>query len=503
MTSVSPSCVSLDVGAVPIVLCDVSAAGNRDVVDGQDIVLQAGGAVAFEASRAAQDLLRDLLGRSPTGMPFAALSEYLTILSLFFERHYAAAKTGERWEGPVIDVAALERLCVAEHLPCDGPGTSALFPLPMLLRLALMAQADLTVVAQRLAREPPSWRASLAQALLTTAQFRPRRTYQPDAEARRDEALIGAFLEFQNAAAGPIPFPTTLWVAEQTERVGGRPEDIAGAEAWRTFLAPMPALGEALPEQIAYVSAPNRLALVLRAFAGPRILQTHDPYRFYTERPSYAEVLGVWALPYGAVTLYAVDHVAPRPEVLDAVLYELALANEADGNPAAHIVFSGERHGRRMSIAAQGRYDIRDPLPALLGIDGDYLMIGLDAGRVPVCTVAHELGHQFYWQLVEDIHYRQGPGSIEAMRYAELHALYERAMATDGGELIDDGTYTGLIDSGHPYQFVEFFPAARHAFVHHGQAFRARLAALPPGHYGNDLWRFLHRIYGEVFTNGH
>lgn len=203
-------------------------------------------------------------------------------------------------------------------------------------------------------------------------------------------------------------------------------------------------------------------------------------------------------MPYGPVTFYAVDNIRPTAATMKAVIGAMHLVNGFTFNPIRHIIFTPDEHGSRVSIAAQKLNASLAALPDYLGFAGDYITIGLDAGHIPACTISHELGHQEWWQYIENAQGEQGPR--EKATYTLFHQIYEEAMWVDGGELINDETYTGIPQSGHPWKFVEFFPAARHAFVEHGDELARRIAALPKTHYGYGLWRAMKSLYGRVFT---
>lgn len=489
-----PACVSMPFAKGPVWICDAGA--QPGVLDAADLVLGATGSATPLSNVALH--LEQLLGRPPVGVAWRAFADYVAALRALQDTQYPGAVLAPDTTPPsAADFAAtVAALGVAPAPTVANRNLAPNKPLrvPDIVQLAIQAREDLRAVEDTLASWPAQQRRALVSQLVSQFVFRPVRSYQPDADRRRDEILVGAFTEHHRVAAGHDAFPIATWLDEQRGRVNTHnASEAPGTRYWHEFLAPAAAMGTSRAAQEQYFATPKRLALLLRSLVGPRQLQQTDPYRYYTEGIPFAAPLETRGFAFGTVTFYAVDHVLPRPEVIDAVATELMRAIENDLNPIAHIVFTPNPHGARRSIAAQGD----DPLVPLLGIDGDYLLIGLDAVRRPSCTAAHELGHQWYWQLVEDGAQQIGP--YEATMRATIDALYAEAMATDGGEFVDDATYTGLLDSGHPFKHVEFFPALRHAFVEHGEAFFARLQTVPPDHYAHTAAAFMAHLYGHDF----
>jgi len=431
-----------------------------------------------------------LTSQIPYGISFDDLKSYLQTLNNLHDSQYPVKPDAITPNEHKFDAKEFSRLLKKLGLEVDYNDEN--IDIPEIMFLAVEARQDVNALAKKLEGLDETERILLLEVLLNNFSSRPIRTYEKDEGKRFDEIIVGRFTNWEKEE----PFPVSSFIKKNLKGRINWGVNKAGKSYWKRFCDYAKKMGKTKMSQEKYFSNPYRLALILRSLVAPKITYHKDENRYYNATPMSIQLVENTAFYFGKLSFYGLDYIFPKHEVIDSVALSLSMVvHNLEDNLAHHIVFTPEIHGERLSLAAQ---NIRkDELPMQLGFFGDYLKVGLDAHRRPACTAIHESGHQKYWQEAEDIN-----GKPNKVFIAKVHELYVRAMKTDGGEIINDSTYTGLLGSGHPYKFIEFFPAAHHAFIEHADELAARIAATPKGHYSRDLWKFLkNEVYGMVYTS--
>ena len=465
--------------------------GNDDPVhiDGQK-------ANPLEAFQVMQTI-SSLVSKPSIGLHFQNLRSYLHYLEQVHISQYPLSPLLKMSDESILLKFKFKESINRLSLPFNLDDAS--FTTPEIAYLRIVAKNNVDKAVKILKSWPKEKRLALLDKLTNDFAFRPTRTYQKDEGKRFKEMVVGYFIRhIMKSSNSTTPFPIQNWIKGQTGGRMKREENKEGLKYIKRLTKDASQMGTTLKSQKAFFSDPYRLALLLHSVIAPKPIYHKNEYRYYRETPDYAHIVAERTFSFGTVVFYSIDHIYPTQEVIDTVAAELEMTvYEVDYNPVLNVIFTPNMHGARISMAEQNYKG--DGLPALLGFIGDYITIGLDAYRIPTCTVNHEVGHQKYWQLAESEIGTVGPE--EQAFIDKLHTLYEEAMKTDGGEIINDSTYTGLLRSGHPYKFIEFFSALRHAYVEHGNEFLKRIQATPKNHYARKLWQLMKELYGVEFTS--